>query len=200
MTGYVLLALMLEGSREDLIQGSSIARWLTLQRNAYGGFKSTQVRLTKHSSLLFRRRHGSGEIPLVSLITILGHIPNLFDGREGVTRNGSSTGKCVTMLIFWQDTVVALQALTVYAAETYVEDMDVSVRLRGTSLERVTQVNSTNRMLVQRVRDVMLPNELRFVVSGRGCVMLQVSVHRTPHLLRRLSLLYLQHSMQTADF
>ena len=43
ITAYVLLSLMKEHSRTDIIEGSKIVRWLTLQRNSYGGFKSTQV-------------------------------------------------------------------------------------------------------------------------------------------------------------
>ncbi|VDM52932.1 unnamed protein product [Angiostrongylus costaricensis] len=38
-TGYVLLSYMLDG---DTVRGLPLVRWLTAQRNAYGGFSSTQ--------------------------------------------------------------------------------------------------------------------------------------------------------------
>ncbi len=43
LTGYVLRALMLRGARDDVVRGGRVVRWLTMQRNAYGGFQSTQV-------------------------------------------------------------------------------------------------------------------------------------------------------------
>nr|BAR45597.1 alpha-2-macroglobulin [Epanerchodus sp. RS-2014] len=41
-TSYVLLALATTDSGEDMKMAIDIVRWLTKQRNAYGGFKSTQ--------------------------------------------------------------------------------------------------------------------------------------------------------------
>ncbi|XP_078694938.1 alpha-2-macroglobulin-like isoform X5 [Branchiostoma floridae x Branchiostoma belcheri] len=42
MTSYALLAYMATGERDALLKGLPIVRWLTQQRNAYGGFSSTQ--------------------------------------------------------------------------------------------------------------------------------------------------------------
>ena len=45
MTAYALLAYVL-GEEESVVStGLPIVRWLSKQRNAYGGFSSTQVRL-----------------------------------------------------------------------------------------------------------------------------------------------------------
>lgn len=41
MTAYVLLTYMI---RDDIDKALPVVRWLTSQRNAYGGFSSTQVR------------------------------------------------------------------------------------------------------------------------------------------------------------
>ena len=43
VTSYVLLALLASGTQKDLERGAPIVRWLTSQRNAEGGFASTQV-------------------------------------------------------------------------------------------------------------------------------------------------------------
>ena len=43
MTAYVLLAIIEAGGTNVLGDGLPIARWLISQRNAYGGWSSTQV-------------------------------------------------------------------------------------------------------------------------------------------------------------
>ena len=50
----------------------------------------------------------------------------------------------------------------------------MTVRFHGTSLSGSLNVNSTNRMVVQRKDDVSFPNVIRMVVTGNGCLMLQV--------------------------
>jgi len=46
MTAYVLLAIVTESGSNVIADGLPIVRWLSSQRNAYGGWSSTQVRLT----------------------------------------------------------------------------------------------------------------------------------------------------------
>ena len=43
VAAYVLLALLASNTEADLIEGAAIVRWLSSQRNAHGGFASTQV-------------------------------------------------------------------------------------------------------------------------------------------------------------
>ena len=43
MTAYTLLALLTRNSSAPISDVIPIVRWLTSQRNAYGGFASTQV-------------------------------------------------------------------------------------------------------------------------------------------------------------
>lgn len=43
MTAYVLLARIAPSGSSAVTQGLPIVRWLSKQRNAYGGFSSTQV-------------------------------------------------------------------------------------------------------------------------------------------------------------
>ena len=44
-TAYILSAILARGSRQDILEGSRIVRWLANQRSSRGGFKSTQVSL-----------------------------------------------------------------------------------------------------------------------------------------------------------
>ncbi|KFV61014.1 Alpha-2-macroglobulin, partial [Dryobates pubescens] len=77
-----------------------------------------------------------------------------------------------------QDTVVALQALSLYGAVTYAKSgaaSTVSLRSAG-GFQQDFQVDPTNRLLLQRVALPRLPGEYSTEVSGGGCVYLQTSL------------------------
>ncbi|NWS75318.1 A2MG protein, partial [Crotophaga sulcirostris] len=121
MTAYVLLAHLTTQpapSQEELSSASLIAKWISGQQNANGGFSSTQ------------------------------------------------------------DTVVALQALSLYGAVTYAKSGAASkVTLRsGGDFQQDFQVDPTNRLLLQRVLLPQVPGEYSTEVSGEGCVYLQTSL------------------------
>ncbi|NXO02977.1 A2MG protein, partial [Rhinopomastus cyanomelas] len=77
-----------------------------------------------------------------------------------------------------QDTVVALQALSLYGAVTYAKSGAASkVTLwSGGNLQQDFQVDPTNRLLLQRVALPQVPGEYSVDVSGQGCVYLQTSL------------------------
>uniref|UniRef100_A0A8C0FYQ5 Alpha-2-macroglobulin n=1 Tax=Bubo bubo TaxID=30461 RepID=A0A8C0FYQ5_BUBBB len=77
-----------------------------------------------------------------------------------------------------QDTVVALQALSLYGAATYAKSGAAStVTLRsGGDFQQDFQVDPTNRLLLQRVALPQVPGEYSTEVSGEGCVYLQTSL------------------------
>uniref|UniRef100_A0A8B9CD48 Alpha-2-macroglobulin n=1 Tax=Anser brachyrhynchus TaxID=132585 RepID=A0A8B9CD48_9AVES len=77
-----------------------------------------------------------------------------------------------------QDTVVALQALSVYGAVTYAKSGAASqVTLRsGGDFQQDFQVDPSNRLLLQRVPLPQVPGEYSAEVSGEGCVYLQTSL------------------------
>ncbi|NXD41929.1 A2MG protein, partial [Copsychus sechellarum] len=74
-----------------------------------------------------------------------------------------------------QDTVVALQALSLYGAATYAKSGAASrVALQsGGDFQQDFQVDPSNRLLLQRVPLPQLPGEYSVQVSGEGCVYLQ---------------------------
>ncbi|KFV74296.1 Alpha-2-macroglobulin, partial [Dryobates pubescens] len=81
-----------------------------------------------------------------------------------------------------QDTVVALQALSLYGAVTYAKSgaaSTVSLRSAG-GFQQDFQVDPTNRLLLQRVALPRLPGEYSTEVSGGGCVYLQGRVKLVP--------------------
>uniref|UniRef100_A0A8D0FAV4 Alpha-macroglobulin receptor-binding domain-containing protein n=1 Tax=Strix occidentalis caurina TaxID=311401 RepID=A0A8D0FAV4_STROC len=77
-----------------------------------------------------------------------------------------------------QDTVVALQALSLYGAATYAKSGAAStVTLRsGGDFQQDFQVDPTNRLLLQRVALPQVPGEYSTEVSGEGCVYVQTSL------------------------
>ncbi|TRZ18606.1 hypothetical protein HGM15179_008518 [Zosterops borbonicus] len=77
-----------------------------------------------------------------------------------------------------QDTVVALQALSLYGAATYAKSGAASkVALRsGRDFQQDFQVDPSNRLLLQRVSLPQVPGEYNVEVSGEGCVYLQTSL------------------------
>ncbi|KFV71844.1 Alpha-2-macroglobulin, partial [Struthio camelus australis] len=77
-----------------------------------------------------------------------------------------------------QDTVVALQALSLYGAVTYAKSGASSkVTLRsGGDFQQDFQVDPTNRLLLQRMPLPTVPGEYSTEVSGEGCVYLQTSL------------------------
>ncbi|MDI7276887.1 MAG: alpha-2-macroglobulin family protein, partial [Anaerolineae bacterium] len=111
-TGYALLALVEHGDR---LNASRAARWLVSQRNAYGGYGSTQ------------------------------------------------------------DTVVGLQALTRFAAESRA-DVDATITLRSGDWKKELRISPENVDVLQLV-DVPTGGRVTVKVEGKGQVVLQ-SVRR----------------------
>ncbi|XP_074839737.1 alpha-2-macroglobulin-like isoform X2 [Carettochelys insculpta] len=77
-----------------------------------------------------------------------------------------------------QDTVVALQALSLYGACTYAKSGGAStVTLQSTSkFQAQFQVDHTNRLLLQRVALPEVPGDYSMEVTGEGCVYVQTSL------------------------
>ncbi|XP_007935409.1 pregnancy zone protein-like [Orycteropus afer afer] len=77
-----------------------------------------------------------------------------------------------------QDTVVALQALSKYGAQTFSKSekaATVTVKSSGT-FSKEFQVDDANSLLLQEVQLPEIPGEYSTTVSGTGCVYLQTSL------------------------
>uniref|UniRef100_A0A8C5TPS2 Alpha-2-macroglobulin n=1 Tax=Malurus cyaneus samueli TaxID=2593467 RepID=A0A8C5TPS2_9PASS len=77
-----------------------------------------------------------------------------------------------------KDTVVALQALSLYGAVTYAKSgaaSNVALRSAG-GFQQDFQVDPTNRLLLQRLPLPQVPGDYSVEVSGEGCVYLQTSL------------------------
>ncbi|CAM2097436.1 unnamed protein product [Caretta caretta] len=77
-----------------------------------------------------------------------------------------------------QDTVVALQALSLYGASTYAKSGGAStVTLQSTgNFQAQFQVDHTNRLLLQRMALPEVPGDYSTGVTGEGCVYVQTSL------------------------
>ncbi|NWX21538.1 A2MG protein, partial [Aegotheles bennettii] len=77
-----------------------------------------------------------------------------------------------------QDTVVALQALSLYGAATYAKSgaaSQVTLQSGGAVLQEF-HVEPRNRLLLQRLALPRVPGQYSTEVSGQGCVYLQTSL------------------------
>ncbi|XP_032869064.1 alpha-1-macroglobulin-like [Amblyraja radiata] len=75
-----------------------------------------------------------------------------------------------------QDTVVALQALSLYAALTYSPEPLSSVSLTGPSgFQRLLHIDAHNRLVVQRAA-LLAPGTYIGNITGTSCVLLQTSL------------------------
>ncbi|NXT16390.1 A2ML1 protein, partial [Prunella fulvescens] len=76
-----------------------------------------------------------------------------------------------------QDTVVALQALTKYAALTYRKNVNVTVTVTSpTGRVQHFVVDNSNRLLLQRAALPEVPGTYELRARGQGCVLVQVTL------------------------
>ena len=82
----------------------------------------------------------------------------------------------LSLIYLFQDTVVALHALSKYGAATFTKTgkaAQVTIQSSGTFSSKF-QVDNNNRLLLQQVSLPELPGEYSMKVTGEGCVYLQV--------------------------
>ncbi|KAK3608165.1 hypothetical protein CHS0354_034124 [Potamilus streckersoni] len=116
MTAYVLMANIAQEQVGAISQAQPIVQWLTQQRNAYGGFSSTQ------------------------------------------------------------DTVVALQALSIYATLVYHGGMDILVRVDTQNNLYQTGINDSNSLVLTTWDLPPQTTLLNVNVEGKGCAMVQANM------------------------
>lgn len=82
----------------------------------------------------------------------------------------------LNVCLFPQDTVVALEALALYATKTFSKDgPDLQVSLSSEGFNQNIRVDNTNRLLLQTVELPAIPQDYTVHVQGHGCLFLQVS-------------------------
>lgn len=103
--------------------------------------------------------------------------------REGKSKDWACIGSRDPILpnvcLFPQDTVVALEALALYATKTFSKDgPDLQASLSSEGFSQNIKVDNTNRLLLQRVELPAIPQDYTVHVQGHGCLFLQVSPAR----------------------
>ncbi|CAM5078645.1 unnamed protein product [Natator depressus] len=97
-----------------------------------------------------------------------------------------------------QDTVIALQALADYGAATYSEIGQNTVKISSSKpFEKVFEVNSQNRLLLQQSSLPDVPGNYTLEVNGNGCVFVQTTLRYNILLPKKTSGFSL--SVQTAN-
>ncbi|XP_064500873.1 alpha-2-macroglobulin-like isoform X1 [Pseudopipra pipra] len=126
---------------------------------------SAEVEMTAYVLLAYLT---SQPAPSQEELSFASHIAKWISGQQNPNGGFSST----------QDTVVALQALSLYGTLTYAKSGAASkVTLQsGGNFQQDFQVDPTNRLLLQRMSLPRVPGEYSVEVSGEGCVYLQTSL------------------------
>ena len=75
----------------------------------------------------------------------------------------------------FQDTIVALHALSRYAAMVYGGDIHTDVSVTGAGIQETFTVTNDNSLLQFRV-PLEVPNTLAVSATGQGCVFIQVGL------------------------
>ncbi|NXS68241.1 A2ML1 protein, partial [Pandion haliaetus] len=84
-----------------------------------------------------------------------------------------------------QDTVVALEALALYATKTFSKDgPDLQASLSSEGFNQNIRIDNTNRLLLQRVELPAIPQDYTVHVQGHGCLFLQAILWYHVPLLR----------------
>ena len=85
--------------------------------------------------------------------------------------------------------MVALQAMSQYSLKVSgsENDLDIDVLSRRSGLENsVFSLNEGNKLLLQRRKLTVLPDDLNVTVTGQGCFMVQTvlryNVHQSPEV------------------
>ncbi|NXN25590.1 OVOS protein, partial [Nycticryphes semicollaris] len=82
-----------------------------------------------------------------------------------------------------QDTVIALQALSVYAEDTYSSVTQNIVKITSKKpFEKVFIVNNAHRLLLQETSLPEAPGKYSLIVNGSGCVLMQTALRYNIHL------------------
>lgn len=103
--------------------------------------------------------------------------------REGKAKDwayiGSRNPTFPDVFLSLQDTVVALEALALYATTIFSKDSpDLQVSLTSKGFSQNFQVDKSNRLLLQTVELPAIPQDYTLRVQGHGCLFLQVSPAR----------------------
>nr|XP_060619441.1 ovostatin-like [Anolis sagrei ordinatus] len=109
----------------------------------------------------------TGANPTSAQITTASQIVNWITKQQNPYGGYSST----------QDTVVAIQALARFSQLTFSKDGQNTVKIHSNKpFEKVFEVDSTNRLLLQQTSLPDVPGEYAVAVSGNGCVFVQTTL------------------------
>lgn len=150
MTAYGLLTYTLLG---DVASALPVVKWLSQQRNALGGFSSTQVDLSVRLLSPF------GSVTCSGVTQVFAKT----DPERLIEKNIFSPSTPV------QDTCVALQALSEYAILSYVGGVNLTISLASTNLDfqEAFELNRDNQKLLQSAKASSFPR--RSLCSAADC-------------------------------
>lgn len=79
-------------------------------------------------------------------------------------------------MLLLKDTVIALQALSVYGSLQHNNDTNITVEIIGDQMSSTYNISNENRLILHTVPILRLPNALNVTVRGVGCALVQVTI------------------------
>ncbi|XP_066469294.1 alpha-2-macroglobulin-like [Tiliqua scincoides] len=171
-----------EDKREELLR-TLLAEAVKEEDGSIHWLRSKKQEEATHRPL-YRPRAPSAEVELTAyvLLALLSRQPapsqEELTASSGIVKWLSQQQNPTGGFASTQDTVVALQALTLYSSLTYrPSTAGATVSLRsGDNVLRQFQVDSTNRLLLQCQALPAVPGDYSPEVTGAGCVYLQTTL------------------------
>jgi len=106
-------------------------------------------------------------------LTLSNRLQDAVDSVKWLARQRNSQGGFVST----QDTVVALQALSLYAQSVSKDPTDIKMQvmeegIEGSSMETL-ELGEENQLLLQTRKVMGLPSQIQFSMGGSGCALVQ---------------------------
>lgn len=112
----------------------------------------------------------------VLTMTLLDDLPTAVQSVKWLAKQRNSRGGFVST----QDTVVALQALSLYSQKVSRDPLDMNIGVEESAQVKnqldTFSLNEENQLLLQTEKLSSLPTKLTFTASGQGCAMVQTVV------------------------
>lgn len=82
-----------------------------------------------------------------------------------------------------QDTILALEALSKYAASLSNDKTDIAIKIKADGLDQPLAVTDADKMVLKQIPLPKLPTDVEVTTSGAGCVLLQGVLRYNTHAI-----------------
>ncbi|XP_037081474.1 alpha-2-macroglobulin-like protein 1 [Pollicipes pollicipes] len=156
--GERLVAKLMDRAKRE---GDDVLYWEGDRSTILGGSRAVDVEMTAY--MVLSLLHISGK----------GYLEEAARAVRWINQQRNSRGGFITT----QDTIVAVHALTEFAARTFASDLTTAVEVTAGGAPVQLTADASNRLLFQqrKIPGLTLPATVKFEVSPPGCVVIQTN-------------------------